>query len=149
MCLPYFYLIQKKSEIVRGFWGGEIIFKKSKLLRTIILSLIAVIIISSLVGCGGKKYEAVKPSKDPKKTVQDKNYTKDLKSEKEVLDGQIYVQNKMVMGAIMVKENVSDKDAKALAQKYVDELKKTYKGMKINVQAVKKNKNVANITINN
>lgn len=121
--------------------------KKNKVSRIIVLLAVSIIITVSLVGCGGKKYEAVKPSKDPKKIVQDKNYTKDLKSEKEVLDGQIYVKNKMVVGVIIVKNNVSDKDAKALAQKYADELKKTYKGMKINVQAVKKNKNVANITV--
>lgn len=121
--------------------------KKNKVSRILVLLATSIIITVSLVGCGGKKYEAVKPAKDPKKIVQDKNYTKDLKSEKEVLDGQIYVQNKTVIGVMIIKKSVSDKDAKALAQKYADELKKTYKGMKINVQAVKKNKNVANITV--
>ncbi|MFL0249140.1 hypothetical protein ACJDT4_01800 [Clostridium neuense] len=123
--------------------------RKNKLLKIINFLIISILIIGMLAGCGNAKgkHEAVKPVKDPRKIVQDKNYTKDLKSEKEVLDGQIYLQNGMVCGAIMLKNNVSDKDAKALAQKYADELKKTYKGMKINVQAVKKNKNVANITV--
>lgn len=120
---------------------------KSKSSKILVLLFTSAILMIFLVGCNGGKYEAVKPSKDPKKIVQDKNYTKDLKSEKEVQDGQIYVQNKMVTGVIIIRNNVSDKAAKALAQKYVDELKKTYKGMKINVQAVKKNKNVANITV--
>ena len=105
-------------------------------LGALLLILVLIVIVS--LGVFGKKYEAVKPDKDPTKIVVDKNYTKDVKKEKEVQSGQVYLQNGMVIGTMIIKDDVSDKDAKKLVEEYTTKLKKTYKGMKIIVKAVKK-----------
>ncbi|MCB2339562.1 hypothetical protein [Clostridium estertheticum] len=98
--------------------------------------LILVVIVSLVIS--GKKYQAVKPDKNPKKVVLDENYTKDLKKEKEVQSGQVYVQNGKVIATMITKDGVSDKDAKKLEEKYTTKLKKTYAGMEISVKAVMK-----------
>lgn len=103
-----------------------------------------IMIILSLSGCG-TKHEAVKQDKDPKKTVVDRNYTNDFKKEKGVQAGQVYVQNGVAIATIIVKNDVSDSDAKALATKYSKDLKNTYKGMKVNVQVIKNGKNIVNM----
>lgn len=87
-----------------------------------------------------KKEEAPKVQQDAKKTEQ-------LKKEKQVFDGQVYLQGDSVIATMVIKDDVSESDAKALADKYAKELKKAYKDKKINVQAVQKGKNIANITI--
>jgi len=74
-------------------------------------------------------------------------FTEDLKKESGVLDGQIYIQNGVVIGAMIIKDNVSDKDAKSIADNYAKKLKKTYKDMKVNVQAVRGGKNIVNIIL--
>lgn len=116
------------------------------IIRKISAVLLMMILTMSLAACGAK-HEAVKPDKDPKKVVVDKNYTEDLKKENGVQNAQVYVQNNIAIGTMVLKDSVSDADAKALANKYAKELKKTYKDMKVNVQAVKKGKNVANVTL--
>lgn len=78
---------------------------------------------------------------------QDTKKTEQLKKEKEILNGQVYIRNNMVTVTMVIKDNVSEADAKALADKYAKELKKSYKDMKVNVQAVQKGKNIADITI--
>jgi predicted small lipoprotein YifL len=108
--------------------------------------LLMLTLILSLVGCG-KKYEAVIPDKDITKIVVDKNYTEDLKKERGVQEGQIYVQNGMVIATIVLNDKISDENAKKLAEEYATKLKKTYKDMKVNVQAVKDGKNVSSITL--
>lgn len=109
--------------------------------------IMSVMLLVSFAGCaiGGKK--AVKPDKDPKKVVQDKDYTKDLKKEKVVEDGQVYVQGNVVIATMIIKNDTKDSDVKKLAENYAKKLKKTYGDMKVNVQAVKEGKNLANITI--
>jgi|GEM_PF-2538505 hypothetical protein len=87
-----------------------------------------------------KKQEAQKVNQDAAKTET-------LKTEKEVINGQIYVQNNTAIATMIIKDGVSEADAKALADKYAKQLKEQYKDMKINVQAVQKGKNIANITI--
>lgn len=77
---------------------------------------------------------------------QNKELTKQVKQEKGVIDGQVYEQDGMAIGTLLLEKKVSDKDAKRLAEKYADELKKEYKDLVINVQAVRDGKNVANIT---
>lgn len=47
----------------------------------------------------------------------------------------------------MLDKKASDTEAKKLAEKYAKELKEEYKDMKVNVQAVRGGKNVANITV--
>jgi hypothetical protein len=81
------------------------------------------------------------------KIVQNKELTKKVKEEKGVLNGQVYMQNGMAVGTLVLDKKVSDADAKKLAEKYAKELKEEYKDMKVNVQAVRGGKNVANITL--
>lgn len=112
-------------------------------LKKLTLVAICISIFASLVGC----YTAVKPDKDPKKIVQDVKRTEQLTKEKDLATGKVYVRDNMVTATMAFKDNVSQKDAKELISKYEDILKKEYKGMKINIQAVQNNKNIANIVI--
>ncbi|MBI6873616.1 hypothetical protein [Clostridium aciditolerans] len=81
------------------------------------------------------------------KLEQDVKRTEQLKKEKEIIDGQVYVQSNMVTATMIIKDNVKESDGKALADKYAKDLKASYKDMKVNVQAVQKGKNIANITL--
>ncbi len=112
-------------------------------LKKLTLITICIAMFASLTGC----YTAVKPDKDPKKLVQDINRTKQLSKEKDLDTGQVYVKNNMVTATMAFKDNVSQEDAKKLISKYEDALKKEYKDMKINIQAVQNNKSIANIVI--
>lgn len=114
--------------------------------KIILTAVLVSILLVSLVSCS-TKHPGVKQSKNPNKIVQDKDYTEDLKKENEVVNGQVYVQNGVAIATMIIKDNVSDEAAKKLAGKYAKELKETYKNMKVNVQAVKAGKNVANITL--
>ncbi len=115
------------------------------IIRKMMTALLMITLTLFLAACGAK-HQAVKPDKNPKKIVVDKNYTADLKKENGVQGGQVYVQNNMAIATMVLKDNVSDSDAKKLADKYAVELKKAYKDMKVNVQAVRKGKNIVNIT---
>lgn len=126
---------------------GIVIYMKKKIEVTKLVTVaILMSLMLSFVACG-TKYEAVKPDKDPLKVVEDKNYTEDLNKEKGIQTGQVYIQNETVIGTMVFKEDVSDEQAKKLAEKYASEIKKTYIDMKINVQAVKNGRNIANITL--
>lgn len=112
-------------------------------LKKLTLIAICMSIFMSLAGC----YSAVKPDKDPKKLVQDVKRTNQIKKEKDLTNGQVYVKNNMVTTTMVFKDSVSEKDANDLVNKYTEALKKEYKGMKINIQAVQKGKNIANVVI--
>jgi hypothetical protein len=107
-----------------------------------------------VVGVSGCSNDEGKTKKDNQnvtqkkelKIKQNKELTKEVKDEKGVLDGKVYEQNNMAIGTLVLDKKVSDKDAKQLAEKYAAELKDEYKGKKVNVQAVRNGKNVANIT---
>jgi len=124
---------------------------KKKIL-SILLVMFVLLVVST--GCSKDHKSTEKDNTSKTKTHQlknndirqDKNLTKKVKDEKGVLNGQVYKQNGMVIGTLVLDNKVSDKDAKALAQKYVNELKSKYKDKKVNVQAVRDGKNVANIT---
>lgn len=120
---------------------------KDKRATSRILSLLLMLtLVLSLVACS-TKHEAVIPDKDITKIVIDTKYTEDLKKETGVQEGQIYIQNGMAIATIILNDKISDEDAKKLAEKYAADLKKTYRDMKVNVQAVKNGKNIANITL--
>lgn len=85
-------------------------------------------------------------NKELKITVND-NKTAQLKKEKAIKNGKVYVQNNKAIATMIVKSGVSDSEAKALAQKYAKEIKAEYKNMPVTVLAVRDNKNVANIKI--
>lgn len=94
-----------------------------------------------------KKEETTVNGKQTNELKQNKELTKKVKEEEGVLDGQVYTQNGMAVGALVLDKKVSDAYAKKLAEKYAKELKEEYKDMKVNVQAVRDGKNVANITL--
>ncbi|PRR85677.1 hypothetical protein [Clostridium luticellarii] len=81
------------------------------------------------------------------KITEDTDKTAKLKKEKSILNGKVYVQNNRAIATMVIKEGTSDKEAKDLAQKYANDLKKKYKNMQVNVMAVRNNKNIANITV--
>lgn len=81
------------------------------------------------------------------KITEDTDKTAKLKKEKSILNGKVYVQNNRAIATMVIKEGTSDKEAKDLAQKYANDLKKKYKNMQVNVMAVRDNKNIANITV--
>jgi ABC-type lipoprotein release transport system permease subunit len=81
------------------------------------------------------------------KITEDTDKTAQLKKEKPILNGKVYVQNNRAIATMVIKKGTSDKEAKDLAQKYANDLKKKYKNMQVNVMAVRDNKNIANITV--
>lgn len=91
--------------------------------------------------------QSTQNAKGNSNVTQDAKKTEKLKKEKAVADGQVYVQNNVATATMIIKDNVSESDAKALADKYAKQLKESYKDMKVNVQAVQKGKNIADITI--
>lgn len=93
-------------------------------------------------------YTPVKPDENPQKIVQDQSRTKQLKGENKVLDGQVYVQGGKVVVTMVIKDDVSKEDINSLVDEYGKKLKKEYKDMDISIQAVQKNKNVADVKIN-
>lgn len=94
-----------------------------------------------------KKEETAAKKEQANEPKQNKELTERVKEEKGVLNGQVYTQNGMAVGTLVLDKKVSDADAKKLAEKYAKELKEKYKDMKVNVQAVRGGKNVANITL--
>ncbi|MCT8978543.1 hypothetical protein N4T77_18295 [Clostridium sp. CX1] len=117
-----------------------------------IMSVIALLLVSmSACSLGTKDSKQNNDTKQSQQNVskveQDTKKTKQLKKEKQVSDGQVYFQDDSVVATMIIKDNISESDAKALADKYAKELKSTYKDKKVNVQAVQKGKNIANITI--
>lgn len=108
------------------------------------------------VGCSANEEKKANEPKKEETTVkneqmnelqQNKELTKEINEEKGVIAGQAYIKNGIAYGAIVLDKKVSDAGAKKLAEKYAKELKEEYKDMKVNVQAVRDGKNVANITL--
>jgi PBP1b-binding outer membrane lipoprotein LpoB len=94
-----------------------------------------------------KKEETMAKKEQTNELQQNKELTKEINEEKGVIAGQAYVKNGIAYGAIVLDKKVSDADAKKLAEKYARELKKEYKDMKVNVQAVRDGKNVAGVIL--
>ena len=69
-----------------------------------------------------------------------------LKAEKNVLDGEIYMQGNIIYCAVIMKGGTKEDEAKSLAQRYLDEIKLKFKDKKINVQVLGDGKNLANLT---
>ncbi|AWI03147.1 hypothetical protein [Clostridium drakei] len=113
-------------------------------LKKLTLVTICIAMFASLTGC----YTAVKPDKDPKKLVQDVKRTNQIKKEKDLITGEVYIRDNRVTATMVFKDDISKEESKKLIDKYVEALKKEYKGMKINVQAVQKDKSIANINVN-
>lgn len=129
---------------------------KNKSLKKIASIISIMAITASLAGCG--KPKPVERPKDPKQKVEDKAMTEKLQKEKIVKGSKVYISGDTIIGAVIMKKDVPEKEAKKkaqdLANKYAQELKKEYKnlqeeykGMKINVQVVQNGKNLANVLI--
>lgn len=99
------------------------------------------------VACGSTKHKPVEVQSDNKEPVAVEDYTSDLKEEKEIMDGQVYIQDNTVIAAMIIKEEVTDKKAQALAEQYAKDLKATYTDKKVNVQAVKGGENIASVEL--
>ena len=79
------------------------------------------------------------------KSKQNNELTMKLKAEKGVMDGQVYTQNNMAIGTLVLDRSISNEAAQKLAEKYVAELKREYKNMRVNVQAVRDGEDVITI----
>ncbi|SOB90476.1 hypothetical protein SAMN05880501_101167 [Ureibacillus xyleni] len=93
-----------------------------------------------------KETENQEQNEQSQEIKQNEELTKKVRDEDGVIDGQVYEQDGMAIGTLVLDKKVSDNDAKKLAEKYAEELEEEYKDMKINVQAVRDGENVANIT---
>ncbi len=120
--------------------------------------ILSFIILGSLYSCGSSQNPQTggQPTIERTPTVvqtpenstvktPEEQLTEKLLKEEGVSTGRIYIQDNKVYCAISFKEQSDTGNAKKLAQRYADELKKTYKDKKINVQAVQKGKNIADI----
>ena len=116
-------------------------------IRVAALMLVLIFVLSAVACTGTKARTAVTPDKDPKIVVVDKSFTEDLLKEKGVEGGQIYVQNNTAVGVILAAKDADEAAVKAIATKYANEMKKTYKDMKVNFQIIKDGKNIVNINL--
>jgi PBP1b-binding outer membrane lipoprotein LpoB len=105
------------------------------------------LVLMLVVGCSANEKKKANEPKKEETTVkneskQNKELTKKVKEEKGVLNGQVYTQDDMAIGTLVLDKKVSDADIKKLAEKYVKELKEEYKDMKVSVsvQAVRDGK---------
>jgi len=73
--------------------------------------------------------------------------TKKIQDEEGVMGGRVYEQNGTAIGILMIEKDVNDVDTKKLAERYADEIKKEYKDLPVNVQAIRDGENVANIQL--
>ncbi|UII55682.1 hypothetical protein LS684_18965 [Cytobacillus spongiae] len=120
-----------------------------------ILILLVIFLFTFIAGCSNVEEEKQDLNKSQDKTsehgskeiMQNEKYTEMVLDEEGVKNGQVYEENGVVFGALVLEEIVSDERAKELANKYAQELKNEYKNLKVNVQAVRNGENVANITI--
>ncbi|MFS1517103.1 hypothetical protein V1503_11660 [Bacillus sp. SCS-151] len=105
----------------------------------------------ALAGCTndeGEKNETEQNAQQEGTHVnQNEDLTKQLEDEEGVISGQVYVNDDTAVGTLVLEDNVSDQDAKEIAEKYADKLKNEYNNMTINVQAIRGGENVENILI--
>lgn len=73
--------------------------------------------------------------------------TKKIQDEEGVIGGRVYEQNGTAIGILMLEKEVNDVDAKKLAERYAVEIKKEYKDLPVNIQAIRDGENVANIQL--
>ena len=84
-------------------------------------------------GCGGPNWSK----------MSEKEITKALEQEKQILGGNVYKQDNMMVAAIVLSPEASNKFAEKLAQKYAKGLAERNPELIVNVQAVRDGKNVA------
>lgn len=102
-----------------------------------------------LVGCSDNNELKIEPAvqeEGSQEIIKNEELTNQVKREEGIIDGQVYEQDGLAIGTLILKSTVSNQDAKKLAEKYASELKKQFKNQTINVQAVRDGENIANIT---
>ena len=110
------------------------------------------VLIILLAACNDETSKDSEPNnnqqtEETQEIIQNKDLTKSILEEEGVIAGQAYEQDGLAVGTLSLEADVSDKDAKKLAEKYADELKKEYKDLPVNVQAVRDGENIANISL--
>ena len=121
--------------------------KKVKIISVVIVVLILCFAGYSFANKSKNSTQQSSKTEEPANIKVNEDETTELKKEDILTNGKVYVQDNRVVATMIVKDDVSDADAKALANKYAKELKQQYKDMPVNVMAVKNNKNIANIKI--
>lgn len=107
-------------------------------IRNVFLLALVIIISISAAGCGVWSREDAK--------TKEIRLTEKLLKEKEVQMGKVYTQDDVIIAAISLKDTVQVEDGKRLAKRYADELRKSFNGKKVNVQAILKGKSIENIS---
>ncbi|WP_207719422.1 hypothetical protein [Clostridium sp. cel8] len=121
--------------------------KKLKIISVVIAVLILCFVGYSFANKSNNSTKQASKTEEPADIKVNEDKTAELKEEKILTNGKVYVQDNKVVATMIVKDDVSDADAKALANKYAKELKEEYKNMPVNVMAVKNDKNIANVKI--
>lgn len=78
---------------------------------------------------------------------QDVDLTNMLLEDEEILNGKIYLRDEWAIGAITLKDEVSQDRAQEIAKKYANQIKEKYNDKKVNVQVILNGENVANIEL--
>lgn len=114
-----------------------------------ILALVLTLLMSLAACSFGKKTNDSQNAKkiEAHKIKTDTAMTAQLKKEKPILNGQVYVQDNRAIATMVIKDGFSNEQAKELAQRYAKILKKKHKDMQVNVMAVRDNKNIVNLTV--
>ncbi|MBZ9625197.1 hypothetical protein G9F71_020350 [Clostridium sp. FP2] len=107
-------------------------------LSVISLVIILGVIFSMIKGSGS----SVKAPKEPNKIVKHEKMTKELKSEKQVSSGEVYLKSDVAVANITLKQNITKDQAKELANKYAKELKNQYKEMPVIVDVKQGDKDI-------
>ncbi|MBW9156990.1 hypothetical protein [Clostridium tagluense] len=115
--------------------------KKNKTIISLsVISLVIILgVIFSMIKGGGP---SVKAPKEPNKIVKHEEMTKELKSEKQVSSGEVYLKSDVVVANITLKQNTTKDQAKELANKYAKELNNQYKGMPVIVDVKQGDKDI-------
>jgi hypothetical protein len=85
---------------------------------------------------------------ETQKAVTDKEVTEELSKESGVSSANVYEQNDMVLGAIVLKSAEDAVYAQGIANKYLDMIKAKYPGKRVVIQVVSNNKNLAYVEHN-
>lgn len=91
---------------------------------------------------------------DPKiaqrlKITENKDLTKSLLKEKDVIGGRIYLQNGIAVGAAVMTKKTTKTSADKLANKYVSLMKLQFKTKRVTFQVVSNGRNLVSIDIKN
>ncbi|MBU3190280.1 hypothetical protein K9O30_01885 [Clostridium bowmanii] len=116
---------------------------KANKIKISLVVLIGLAIIASGVFLMGRNSDSsVKLPKDPTIIVKHKDMNKELKNEKKVASGEVYLKSDVVVANITLKENTTKDEAKVLATKYANELKSQYKEIPVIVDVKQGGKDI-------